>query len=129
VETGITAIAIAPLVPVFLPPFSFQQPALLSANPQPDRCQATQNPALSFRRQSGGSKKPRATFHNKKSQKQRLNPLSLLSHHTTIPLTLQPPAIQISEKEIPLVLPESTYSYQAPQNQTCCFLELSFQLH
>jgi hypothetical protein len=31
VETGVTAIAIAPLVPVFLPPFSFQQPALLSA--------------------------------------------------------------------------------------------------
>jgi hypothetical protein len=90
VETGVTAIAIAPLAPVFLPPFSFQPPALLSANPQPD--QATQNPALSLRRQPGGSKKPRATFHNKKSQKQSLNPLSLLSHHTTIPLTLQPPA-------------------------------------
>ncbi len=91
VETGVTAIAIAPLVPVFLPPFSFQQPALFSANPQQGRCQATQNPALSLRRQPGGSKKPRATFHNKKSQKQRLNPLPLLSHHTTIPFTLQPP--------------------------------------
>jgi len=56
VETGVKAIAIAPLVPVFLPPFSFQQPALLSANPQPDRCQATQKPALSLRRQTGGSK-------------------------------------------------------------------------